>query len=76
MLNLLQHDKVKAGLPFLGVVAAHNLLYYGYYKYGVMPRYDTELLCKNSSHATTPIKPRNDTYSFIDRIDADQFGFS
>ncbi|WP_341793767.1 MULTISPECIES: hypothetical protein [unclassified Rickettsia] len=35
---------------------AHNLPYYGYYKYDVIPwegpRYDIELLCKN-------IEPRN-----------------
>ncbi|WP_341793049.1 MULTISPECIES: hypothetical protein [unclassified Rickettsia] len=39
---------------------AHNLPYYGYYKYGVIPWLDTGLLCKNSSHATTPPAARND----------------
>ncbi|WP_341792677.1 MULTISPECIES: hypothetical protein [unclassified Rickettsia] len=33
---------------------ANNLPYYGYYKYGVIPWLDTQALCKNSSHATTP----------------------
>ncbi|WP_341793476.1 MULTISPECIES: hypothetical protein [unclassified Rickettsia] len=39
---------------------ANNLPYYGYYKYGVIPWLDTETLCKNSSHATTPRFHGND----------------
>ncbi|WP_341793176.1 MULTISPECIES: hypothetical protein [unclassified Rickettsia] len=39
---------------------AHNLPYYGYYKYDVIPWHDTETLCKNSSHATKPPVARND----------------
>ncbi|WP_342270811.1 hypothetical protein [Rickettsia endosymbiont of Orchestes rusci] len=62
MLNLLQHDKVKAGLPFLGVVAAHNLLYYGITSmvssHGMTPNCCAKIRAmqqRRSNHGMTPL---------------------
>ncbi|WP_342270089.1 hypothetical protein [Rickettsia endosymbiont of Orchestes rusci] len=41
---------------------AHNLLYYGYYKYGVIPWLDTAVLLKNTRNIVI-FDPRNKTGS-------------